>query len=191
MKKLTRYLGIALSGAALFFCVSCENTKSYSELLTEEEHAVNWFMADQEIVPYVPADSVFITGESAPYYKMDEDGYVYMQVVNRGDMTNRPEKGETVIFRYMNRNIKDLYNGVSAPWSGNANNLNYLSSSLIYGNTVIPSTTVWGEGLQLPLGYVGYNSEVNLVIKSPMGMPEEMSSCLPYFYNIKYFKAEY
>lgn len=28
---------------------SCEETKSYSELLTEEEHAVNWYLA-QHIV---------------------------------------------------------------------------------------------------------------------------------------------
>ena len=182
---------MALAGIALLFCGSCDKTKSYSELLNEEEHAVNWFLAEREIVPYVPEDSVFITGENAPFYKMDEDGNVYMQVVNRGDMSDRPEKGQTVIFRYMARNIKDLYNGLSAPWIGNANDLSYVSDSFIYGNTAIPSTTVWGEGLQLPLGYIGYNSEVNLVIKSPMGMPEEMSLCLPYFYKIKYFKAEY
>ncbi|MDE5807870.1 MAG: DUF4827 domain-containing protein [Muribaculaceae bacterium] len=182
------YFGVL---AALTLLASCESTKSYSELLTEEEHAVNWFMANHEIVPYVPADSVFLTGPDAPYYRMDENGYVYMQVINPGDMSSRPEKGQTVYFRYKQRNIKDLYNGIDASWGGNADNLLFTSSSLIFGNTTIESTTNWGEGIQVPLKYLGYNSEVNLVIKSPTGMPAEQTECIPYEYNIKYFKAEY
>ena len=148
-------------------------------------------MANHEIVPYVPADSVFITGPDAPYYRMDENGYVYMQVINAGDLNDRPVKGQTVYYRYRQRNIKDLYNGMNALWGGNADNLLRPSNSFVYGNTVLTSTTKWGEGIQVPLAYLGYNSEVNLVVKSPKGMPEEQTQCIPYEYNIKYFKAEY
>lgn len=189
MNKNIRYYLTLLSVGLLL--TSCHDTKSYSELLNEEEEAVNWFMANQTIVTTIPSDSVFLTGESAPYYKMDSDGYVYMQIVNRGDMNDRPKKGARVYFRVKYRNIKDLYNGIDASWTGNADNLENASTSLIYGNTTITSTISWGEGIQIPLGYVGYNSEVNLVIKSPMGFLDGQTSCLPYQYNIKYFKAEY
>ncbi len=189
MKKEILYFIAGL--AAFSFLFSCEKTKSYSELLKEEEQAVNWFLANQQIVPYIPADSVFKTGPDAPFYKMNNDGTVYMQVINPGSKTNRPKKGETVYYRYKKRNIKDLYNGIDAPWSGNADNLTFNSTSLIFGNQAITSTTILGEGIQIPLYYLGYDSEVNLVIQSPMGRTDEQTICLPYEYNIKYFKAEY
>lgn len=189
MKKTISYLFGAL--LLLPIITSCDKTKSYSELLNEEEHAVNWFLAQQEIVPYVPADSVFKTGENAPYYKMDDDGYVYMQVINPGNMSDRPKKGDTVYFRYKLKNIKYMAEGYDAPWVGNADNLLQPNTSLVYGNTVLTSTVELGEGIQVPLGYLGYDSEVNLVIKSPKGLTENQTECLPLLYNIKYFKAEY
>lgn len=189
MKKKTIYcLGVLALLPAL---ASCEDTKSYSELLKEEEQAVNWFLAQQRIVPYVPADSVFETGADAPYYKMDDDGYVYMQVVNPGNPDSRPQKGETVYFRYLRRNIKNMASGVDTSWSGNGQNPSSSATSIIYGNTVLPNTTQWGEGIQVPLGYVGYDSEVNLVVQSPQGPYDLQTECIPIQYNIKYFKAEY
>ena len=178
MKK--RIFSVLYLLSFLMVFASCHDTKSYSELLNEEEEAVNWFLANERIVPYVPEDSVFQTGPDAPYYRMDNDGYVYMQVVDRGDMNDRPSKGKRVYFRFKSRNIKDLYNGITASWSGNADNLELTSTSLIYGNTSITSTISWGEGIQVPLGYVGYNSEVNLVIKSPQGMLDGQASCIPF-----------
>lgn len=192
IKKMKIYAYILFAGMiSIPVFSSCDHTKSYSELLKEEEHAVNWYMANQQIVPYIPEDSVFKIGTNAPYYKMDNNGYVYMQIVNRGDMNNRPKKGETVYFRYKYQSIKDLANGLDAKWYGNAENLQASSKSLIYGNTTITSTTSFGEGIQVPLEFVGYNSEVNMVIKSPMGPLEDQTLCLPFVYNIKYFKAEY
>lgn len=188
-KKKIYYLGLI---AILPLLASCEDNKSYSELLKEEEQAVNWFLAQQKIVPYIPADSVFDIGADAPYYKMDEDGYVYMQIVDSGNPDSRPQKGETVYFRYLRRNIKDYANGINSAWSGNAENLlGAKPMSLIYGNTVLENTTQWGEGIQVPLGYVGYDSEVNLVIQSPKGPYSLQTECIPLQYNIKYFKAEY
>lgn len=183
---------IMITGLSLFLMVtSCDKTKSYSELLTEEEHAVNWYMAQQTIVPYVPADSVFETGTSAPFYKMDEDGFVYMQVINNGNLKNRPKKGETVYYRYRYKNVKDMYSGYEPSWLGNVDNLIQSPSSLVFGTTVLTSTLELGEGLQVPLKYLGYDCEVNIVIKSPKGHTKLQTECIPYLYNIKYFKAEY
>lgn len=173
---------------------SCEETKSYSELLTEEEHAVNWYLAQHKVSLEIPSDGDFETGDKAPYYKMDKDGYVYMQVINKGSETDRPEKGDLVYFRFMRMNLKTLQSTGADIWEGNAEDFeNYASTSLVYGNNVLTSTTQYGEGLQVPLEYLGYNCEVNLIVKSPEGFTSDgtQSQCLPYVYNIRYFKAEY
>lgn len=176
---------------------SCEDTKSYSELLNDEEHAVNWYLAQQTVELEIPADGNFITvqdvkeGEEAPYYKMDKDGYVYMQVVNKGSSTSRPAEGDLVYFRFMRLNLLNYQATETEVWEGNSEDLDYSSSSLVYGNNVLSSTTQYGDGIQVPLEYLGYNSEVNLVVKSPEGFTTDQSQCIPYVYNIRYFKAEY
>ena len=186
---------LILSG---FGAVSCSKTQSYSELLREEEKAVNWFLASKKVCVEVPADSIsFETGEDAPFYKLDENGYVYMQVIDKGEInpsTNRPsnrvESGDLVYFRFLRKNIQDLYNGVDSGWLGNANDLT-TPTSFVYKNTYLTSTTAYGTGIQMPLKYLGYGSEVNLVLKSYNGFMEDQTYCVPYIINIRYFKPEY
>ncbi len=172
---------------------SCEKTKSYSELLKEEEHAVNWFLSQKNVLLDIPENSDFIMGENAPFYKMDPDGYVYMQVITKGDMNDRPAIGDRIYFRFMRQDLKTLYETGSALWIGNATDLNNSigSTNIIYGNNVLTSTTQYGEGIQVPLKYFGYDCEVNLVIKSPEGFTSDASQCVPYLYNIRYFKPQY
>lgn len=190
IKKIT--VSALIAGVALAMG-SCEKTKSYSELLTEEEHAVNWYLAQQTVEIGIPADNKFETGKDAPYYKMDKDGNVYMQVINPGDASNKPEEGDRVYFRFMRQNLKSLSEGADAQWVGNSENFGDDSpaTSLIFGNDVLNSTLSYGEGIQVPLEYLGYNCEVNLVVKSPQGFTDGASQCIPYLYNIRYFKAEY
>lgn len=64
--------------------------------------------------------------------------------------------------------------------------------SLVYGNNTLTSTTQYGEGIQVPLEFLGYNCEVDLIVSSTLGFTSEISSCIPYLYkNLKFFKAEY
>lgn len=183
---LSMLLGIAVAVS------SCEDTKSYSELLTEEEHAVNWYLAQHTVSLQIPENSNFEIGENAPYYKMDKDGYVYMQVINKGDLNDCPKEGDLVYFRFMRLNLKNFQASGGEVWEGNAEDFeNYSNTSLVYGNNVLSSTTQYGDGIQVPLEYLGYNCEVNLVIKSPEGFTSDASQCIPYVYNIRYFKAEY
>lgn len=175
------------------FAVSCQEGKSYSDLLEEEEKAVNWYLAQNRVIAEVPQDSVFETGPNAPFYRMNSEGSVYMRVINPGDMENRPVKGQTTYFRFMRINLKALSEGTESE-EGNSENMdsNLGGLSLVFGNTVLPSTTEWGNGIQVPLYYLGYNCEVDLIVKSTEGRSGDISNCLPYLYkSLKFFKAEY
>ena len=176
---------IALIGGA------CSKTESYSELLRQEEKAVNWYLASCKVENSIPADSTsFITGSDAPFYRLDEDGYVYMQVVNKGD-DEKVDKGDLVYFRFMRSNIKYMYEGIDVKPEGNSDYLNMGPASFVYQNQNLTSTTQWGTGIQMPLRFLGYNSEVNLVLKSYYGFMEDQTYCVPYLINIRYFKPEY
>lgn len=185
---------ISLVVVSAFFLTlgACDDNKSYSEMLQEEEHAVNWFLAKQQVETKFPGEG-FKYGEDAPYYRMNADGSVYMKVLDPGDMEDCPEKGETVYFRFMRMNIKNYYDFGTESWAGNADNMDSSlnATSLVYGNKTYSSTTQHGTGLQVPLDYLGYNCHVMLVVKSIEGRSGDISSCIPYVYNIRYFKAEY
>lgn len=192
--RLKRY-GAQFSIALIFVTmlaatVSCSKSESYSEMLRDEEKAVNWWLANHRVEASVPADSVFEIGEDAPFYKMDEDGYVYMQVINPGTDV-RPVKNDRVYFRYMRANIRAMYEGGTVSWTGNSDNMDMSPTSLIFGNYDLTSTSQWGEGIQVPLQYLGYDCEVNLVLKSYNGFTSDQSQCIPYVVNVRYFKAIY
>lgn len=70
---------------AILSLAACDDSKSYSELLEDEDKAVNSFLANQKVINEIPADTVFETGEDAPYYRIEPEGNVYMQVINAGD----------------------------------------------------------------------------------------------------------
>ena len=174
---------------------SCNKSQSYSELLREEEKVVNIFLSDQKVMLDIPADSIsFEIGPDAPFYRMDEDGYLYMNVISKGDMTDRPESGDVVYIRYERENLKYKYlygeSVLECNQNGFANEYNK-SASFVYKNTYLESTTALGTGIQWPMKFFGYNCEVNLVLRSYYGFSEDQVYCNPYLINVKYFKPEY
>lgn len=192
MRKIFKIYTIGIISTVLL-TAGCHKSESYAELLTKEEHAVNWYLSGESVEVNVPADSIFQEGEDAPFYRMDEEGNVYMQVINSGDLDDRPQPGDRVYFRYSRMNLRNLYEAGIEMWIGNASNLNPATgnTSFIFGNQTLPSTTQYGTGIQLPLNYVGYNSRVRLVLKSQAGFAGEQSQCLPYVVDVRYFKGEY
>ena len=191
--KINKLL-VLLTGI-IILATGCTKTQSYSELLRDEEHAVNWYLANYNVVLDMPENSDdYITveemGEDAPFYKLDDEGYVYMQIV-KADYNDMVEEGDLVYFRFLRESILDMYNDVETTPSGNLEYLPNGTTSFIYKNTYLSSTTRWGTGIQMPLQYMGYNSEVNIVLKSYYGFTDEQSYCIPYIMNIKYFKPEY
>lgn len=193
-KSYKKLLAISFGLMALITS-SCSKSQSYSELLRDEEVAVNWYLAKYNVELDLPEDpkdlvSVDMVGENAPFYKLDNDGYVYMQVV-KGDYNEYVDEGDLVYFRFERQSILDLYKTDGANSDGNSEYLPNGSTSFVYKNTVLPSTTTWGTGIQMPLRYLGYNSEVNLILKSYYGFTEEQAYCVPYIMNIRYFRPEY
>ena len=193
MKKVNK-LNILISGVAfLVGIISCEKGESYADLLKKEEKAVNWYLSGESVEIEIPADSIFITGENAPFYKMNADGSVYMKVIDAGDLTNKPVKGDRVYFRYSRMNLRNLFEADYEQWLGNSGDLSSStpSTSFILGNYTLSSSYQYGTGIQLPLDYLGYNSRVRLVLKAQAGFYSEQSQCLPYVVDVRYFKGLY
>lgn len=196
MIKKLKYTFTGLICIAIgFISGGCSKSQSYSELLRDEEHAVNWYLSSYNValeLPENPEDIITTQemGEDAPYYKMDEEGYVYMQVV-RADFSDPVSEGDLVYFRFSRNSILDLYKGIESNSTGNSEYLPNGTTSFIYKNTYLSSSTTWGTGIQTPLKYLGYNSEVNLVLKSYYGFLEDQTYCIPYAINVRYFKPEY
>lgn len=179
----------------VLFATSCSKTESYSDLLKKEQKASNWFLAQHKVCNEIPADSVFIEGSDAPFYRMDDDGYIYMQVIKTGER-ELPKSGATVYFTFTRYNIETMYNNNTlqvAPTSGNQDNFNTSvgNTYFIYNNFSVSSSSYFGSGMQRPLSYLGYNSEVNILLKSYYGFEEDNTTCIPYLVNVRYFKAEY
>lgn len=191
-----------MSLGAVAMVSGCSKGQSYSELLREEEKACNWYLAQQNVsleLPENPEDLITsetvdengkVWGDNAPYYRLDEEGYVYMQVA-RADLNEMVQEGDLVYFRFLKKSIKEMYEGITPSVLGNSDYLPNGTTSFVYKNTYLSTSTSWGTGIQMPLQYLGYNSEVNLVMKSYYGFTDEQSYCIPYLMNVRYFKPEY
>lgn len=173
---------------------SCDDGKSYAEMLTEENKAVNLFLVDQKVVGSVPADSIFQVGNQAPYYQLDEEGNIYMKVLALGEEGN-VEEGQQVIFRFRRTNLMYYYPGANIEnldWEGNNDNPVSNISSFRYGDYTLPSSAQWGSAIQLPLSFkqIQLGSRVMLVIKSQYGWSDEITYVQPYLYEISYNRRE-
>lgn len=190
---------------AAFVLTSCDDSESYAELLRDESQAVNYFLAGYPVIDEPPVDSVFITTQDimaedstltrdeaialTPFYRMDDDSYVYMQVINPGNGTMAIDE-QTICFRFTRYNL--IYFQEDGTWSGtgNSSNLGATSTTFKFRNTTLTSTTQWGEGIQVPLEWLSLNCEVRVVIKSYLGPTEEVTSVYPYLYEVRYFPAK-
>lgn len=225
MKKLIFPIFTLL--ALAFLTSSCDDSKSYAELLADENKAVNDFLVRHHVVNRIPADSVFISrreiaekifkesGETAdsdeayeqsiveimasldkdpskdaPYYRIDDDSNVYMQVISYGT-DEKPKKDDRVYFRFTRYNM--FYYVVGGDntliGSGNADSMNSQSTFFLFENTSVSESTQYGTGIQRPLYFLGYNSKINIVIKSQAGPESDMSYVVPYLYTITYYKS--
>lgn len=188
MKHHSLYTLIILAALGAFLS-SCNDGKTYAELLTDETHYVNNFLADHRVVNDIPADTVFEYGENAPYYRIDEDGNLYMQVIDPGTPGNKAKNDELLYIRFTRYNLTYYSGGKLPNGEGNDNVLggNYYFR---YNNYELNSSYSLGSGVQAPLAFLPVDAVVNIVIKSQYGMPSEMSYVVPYLYSIRYFRPK-
>ena len=196
---------LALLAIALLILPACKDKESYADLLKDENQAVNAYLAGFPVIGSIPADSVFISTQEimetqglsreeaellTPFYRMDEDGYVYMQVVNPGLTDVKAEENQLIYFRFTRYNLKAWYEYDTWNPSGNATDLGTNTTSFRYKNTTLQSTTQWGEGIQVPLDFLTLGCEVNIIIKSYMGPEDEITNVYPYLYKVRYFESK-
>lgn len=188
----------SLALVLLLFSASCSKTQSYSDLLKNEQKVSNWFLAQHTVCNEIPADSVFEEGPNAPFYRMDDDGYVYMQVIKSNKKGERdiPHTGEQVYFTFTRYDIDAMYKNNTldiAPSYSNQDDLWGVNTNtyFIFNNYRVTVSSNFGSGVQVPVSYLGYNSEVNILLKSYYGFAEDNTTCIPFLVNARYFKAEY
>lgn len=190
--KITGAVALLLSAFAL--TTACDDGKTYAELLTEESQAVNRFLADQRVVNSIPVDTVFETvaeyGDDAPYYRLDEDGNLYMQVIDAGTPGNMVTDNELIYFRFTRYPIATYADGEFTSAEGNDDVMGG-NLSFRYGNFDLSSSYSYGTGIQTPLAYLPVDCRVNIVIKSAYGMPSEMSSVVPWLYTLRYYRPKF
>ena len=189
--KCNQHIFLALGMMALVLLTACNDDQSYADRLNEERSAVNAYLANHRVVMSVPEDSVFEVGEDAPFYRVDPEGNVYMQVLKAGDRLNdRAKKGDPIYFRYSRYSLSVWY--ADKRWevySGNETSMDAQLCSFTYADYTLPSTSQWGYGLQYPLNFLGVECEVNLIIKSQYGFTSEISYVMPFYYHVRYYRS--
>lgn len=183
----------AILAVAAFSLSSCNDGKSYAELLNEETVSVNYFLAAHRVINQIPADTVFECGPDAPYYRIEKEGNLYMQVIDPGTPGNKAKSDELLYFRYLRYNLNDMYRD-RIDWLdddyayGNSDNMVAAPASFRFENYSISSYSQWGTGIQQPLYYLPIDCQVNLIVKSQFGMTDEIGYVVPFVYNLRYFR---
>lgn len=191
MKHLPLNSSAVIGLLALVLLTACNNDQSYADRLNEERNAVNAYLAGHRVVMSVPEDSTFEVGEDAPFYRLDPDGNIYMQVLNAGDKNDKAKTREPIYFRYSRYNLATWYaDGTLTVTSGNENAMDAESCSFNYSDYTLPSSSQWGYGLQYPLLFLGVECEVNLVVKSQFVFTNEISYVTPFLFHVRYFHSQ-
>lgn len=188
--KIRPIISIFAFIAAVVSISSCNDGKTYAELLENEDHYVNNYLADQMVINSIPDDTIFISGKDAPFYRLDEEGDIYMQVIDPGTPGNKVEDDELIYFRYTRYNLAYYKDGELNYGGGNDDDMSSMNTSFRYGNTSLSSSTKWGSGIQMPLAYLPVDCQVNLIVKSQYGFTSEMSDVQPYLFQLRYFRPK-
>lgn len=190
MKIFSKAIIALISISSLLAATSCSDDKTYAELLTDESHYVNAYLADHRVINSVPEGNKFETGPDAPFYRLDEDGNLYMQVVDAGTPGDTVKSNELIYFRFTRSNLKTYADGVFEQVEGNDAVLGG-NFSFRYGNYELSSSYSNGSGIQQPLAYLPIDCQVNIIIKSQYGVPSEMSAVVPWLYSIRYYRPKF
>lgn len=169
---------------------SCDNGKTYAEMVEEERDVIAQFMTDSGFfyVEGFPADSFANPKE----FMLFPDG-MYMNVVEFGD-GEAFESGDEVTVRFTEVNLSNLLTisneAASRPdvfrytvYGSTKSGIFYEDESYmasIYSSTAVPS------GWLLPLEYVRDGSYVRLIVPHDMGQTDASYYVYPCYYEMHY-----
>lgn len=189
MKHIRNLLYGIIALSCLAATQSCSDSKSYAELLEVENQSVNRYLADQRVIGYQPDFKDFKVGPDAPYYQIDEEGNLFMQVIKLGT-DGMAEDNQLVYFRFDRYNLSNYVQGEEITGEGNSNTIEYGDQSFRMGNTTLESSTQWGSGIQFPLTLIPLGSEIKLIVKSQYGWTAEISYVQPFLYHLRYYPGK-
>lgn len=198
MKKLVL---LFLSLLAFSFAFqACDDSKTYAEMLEEEDDAIAAFIRDNDI--QVISQTEFFNNDSTTDVSKNEyvqlSSGVYMQIVDKGsdNLADTVKNKDEILVRFMEYSILDKDTSLS--------NLNAVETVDAFRYTVTSSSiagifmkggfmySYYGSsvpaGWLVPLPYVRDMAHVKLIVPSKMGHSTAMQYVYPYFYDIKKYQ---
>lgn len=163
---MKKYLYLLFSFVILSL-TSCGSDDEPS-VISKNDDAFNYFLNQQKVVKTLPAN--LETGATAPYYQIDDNGYIFMQVLsNEGSMAYQNQK---IGFEHKSYSLLTYYE--TKQWPAPTSQSNRDNTPFLYDQQKL-------NLIQLALQYVGVNSEVNLAIRQTSDKGES-----PYLLYIRY-----
>lgn len=194
MKKLLLLFFILL--AVGFSFQACDDTKTYAEMLEEEDNAIADFINKEGIK--VISQTEFFDNDSVTDVEKNEfvqlSSGVYMQIVDKGsdNPADTVKNNDLVLVRFMEYSLLDkdtTLSNLTLPYL--VDEFKYTASSssiagifiqglmyMAYGYTAVPA------GWLVPLPYVRDKAHVRLIVPSKMGHQSAMQYVYPYYYDI-------
>ena len=195
MKKLAFVFFMLLAVGWAF--QACDDTKTYAEMLEEEDDAIERFIRNNDIK--VISQSEFYAKDSMT----DENEYVqlasgvYMNIVSKGveDKTDTVKNNDEILVRFLEYNVLNedtTLSNITEPRIVDSFRYTVTSTSiagtflegymLTYYGTAVPA------GWLVPLAYVRNMAHVRLIVPSKMGHNTAMQSVIPYYYDIQKYQ---
>ena len=205
MKKLV-YLFLALFAFSIVF-QACDDTKSYAEMLEDEDDAIARFVRDSNIT--VISQSEFYQNDSVTDVSKNEfvqlASGVYMQIVDKGveDKTDTVKNNDIVLVRFSEYcMLEDADRGLTKGMTYSNLDVVYMVDAFRYVVSTSSIAGIFTEGYYMqgstsggtavpagwlvPLNYVRNRAHVKLIVPSKMGTSSAVSNVIPYYYDIKY-----
>lgn len=196
MRNILGLLGIIFFAVVSFS--SCDDGKTYAEMMEEEREIISKFMSDSGFVSIdqYPADGVFAENE----FMLFSDG-LYMNVVDSG-YGEKFEDGDIVTVRFTEVNLSSqvvMSNMKSTSQGTNPDVFRYhitgstQSGMFIYEDDseyplmmqIYQSSSV-PSGWLVPLRYVRDGAYVRLIVPHKLGQSDAVYYVYPCYYEIQY-----
>lgn len=175
---------ILLILCAAIVAISCSKTKSYTDMLKDEEKAIERLIDANgfEILRDFPADTVFKENQFVEL----ENG-VYLNIIDKGTDQRAVQYSTKMLYRCKMKyflNVDTLMIENYGPHSNGTSPISFTYGDYSMNSPYDPSYYYVSEGLQEPLKYVGDRAKVKLIVPFRRGAYYDQSNGNPVYYEI-------